>query len=132
MDKIEYKQIHAKLRICHGPAKERTCVDCLDVAKDWSHIHDTDPFDIDNYEPRCRKCHKKYDITDEMCETIVKNLPLLKGSDKKKKKIQESDVVEIRNLYETYKYTQTELAKRFRISQATVHQIVNRKTWTHI
>lgn len=55
------KAIHIRLRIRRGPANENDCVDCKKEALDWSWIHDTDPDDLMNYEPRCRRCHVLYD-----------------------------------------------------------------------
>lgn len=56
-----YNTVHQHLREAKGKAEQHRCVDCGLRAKDWSHIHDTDPMDIECYEPRCRMCHSQYD-----------------------------------------------------------------------
>lgn len=58
---LTYKGIHTKLVREIGKANEFECVDCGKQAHEWSYVHDTDPQDIDNYDPRCRSCHKLYD-----------------------------------------------------------------------
>ena len=38
------------------------CTDCGGPAAQWSQVHGTDGTDpIAHYQPRCRKCHSKYD-----------------------------------------------------------------------
>lgn len=61
-----YTTQHWRLRDRRGPAKLLKCVDCAangvdKYAYDWSHRHGTDPEDVMNYDPRCRKCHIAYD-----------------------------------------------------------------------
>lgn len=47
-------------------------------------------------------------------------------------KLTEKDVKEIRRLYASGNYSQTELAKTFKCVHGTVSSIINRKTWKHI
>lgn len=59
---------HWRLAEHRGPAKLLKCVDCAangidKYARDWSHRHGTDPEEVMNYDPRCRKCHNAYDPT---------------------------------------------------------------------
>lgn len=54
------------------------------------------------------------------------------GSINPKAKLVESDVIEIRNMYKTGRYTQLEIAKLYCISQPTVKDITKRQTWRHI
>lgn len=56
-----YTTVHARISRYRGKASEYECVDCSKQAIDWSWIHDTDHVNIYNYEPRCRKCHGRYD-----------------------------------------------------------------------
>lgn len=68
-----YSGAHARLYRCRGPANAHACVDCGELAKDWSYSGGcprelTDPKsgcryspDPDRYEPRCRKCHRAHD-----------------------------------------------------------------------
>ena len=53
--------IHKRIVREYGSAKMYLCNDCDNPARDWSWIHDTDWKDIENYVPRCRSCHLKYD-----------------------------------------------------------------------
>lgn len=52
---------HERVVRARGRAAEHKCVDCGGDAKDWSQIHDTCGECIEDYEPRCRRCHQKYD-----------------------------------------------------------------------
>ena len=47
-------------------------------------------------------------------------------------KLTEDDVIRIRALYETDKYTYGVLAEMFGVSKSTVYQIIKRKLWKHI
>lgn len=62
----KYATRHWRVADRRGPAKLLKCVDCAangidKQARDWSHRHGTDPEDVMNYDPRCRKCHIAYD-----------------------------------------------------------------------
>lgn len=75
-DAISYLGMHDRLRSLRGLAKSHPCVDCGRSARDWSY-NGGDPhertelvngsrlaFSVDpgRYSPRCRKCHKRYDV----------------------------------------------------------------------
>jgi predicted XRE-type DNA-binding protein len=47
-------------------------------------------------------------------------------------KLNEKTVREIRHLFETHSLSQVELARAFGVHQASIHDIVRRKTWKHI
>lgn len=55
-----------------GRAGDQLCVDCGKQAYDWSHIHETSGESIWHYEPRCRSCHKLYDVPPERRKEIAK------------------------------------------------------------
>ena len=55
-----------------------------------------------------------------------------RGQDCNFSKLTEEKVLEIRRLFDTGKYLQSELADRLEISRATMNKIVKRKTWKHI
>lgn len=62
----KYTTRHWRIRDRRGPAKLLKCVDCAAEgvdkhAYDWSHRHGTDPEDVMNYDPRCRRHHIAYD-----------------------------------------------------------------------
>lgn len=56
-----HKRIHKK----YGKASERDCVDCGKQALDWSLNGSVYTDNIEDYSPRCRRCHLKYDMTQE-------------------------------------------------------------------
>jgi hypothetical protein len=62
-DSIGEEGLHKRIVVERGKAKAHLCIDCGEQAFDWSHVHDTDPLDVSNYEPRCRKDHAAYDGT---------------------------------------------------------------------
>jgi hypothetical protein len=61
-----YSAAHAKLIRDRGPASQFPCIDCGEQAEEWSYRYNepgefawsTDP---DDYDPRCRSCHRKFD-----------------------------------------------------------------------
>jgi hypothetical protein len=55
--------LHQRVQRLRGKATEHLCVDCDGPAVDWSRIHGRDGKRIDDYAPRCKKCHHKYDRT---------------------------------------------------------------------
>lgn len=55
-----------------------------------------------------------------------------KGADNGRAKLTEDQVREIRRLYETGRYSYSELARMFNVSKTPIHHIVNRQTWRHI
>jgi hypothetical protein len=71
--------------------------------------------DPNNYEPRCRSCHNKYDW-DTLNVT----------------KLTPDQVHEIRDLWATGQYYQQTLANMFGVTQSTISVIVNYQTWTNI
>jgi hypothetical protein len=56
-----YQRNHRRVRAARGKASEYECADCEEEAKEWSQIHNTAGDDPKHYEPRCHKCHQKYD-----------------------------------------------------------------------
>lgn len=76
-DRPGYAAAHIRLRITQGPAQQHTCVDCEQQACDWSY-DGADPdeliqenghaaglrysLDPEHYAPRCRPCHKAFDL----------------------------------------------------------------------
>jgi hypothetical protein len=65
LEGAEYSRAHYLVRCKFGRAKDYQCTDCDKPAHDWSWEHDTDPWDVNNYWPRCKSCHTKYDMTPE-------------------------------------------------------------------
>jgi hypothetical protein len=54
------------------------------------------------------------------------------GSKHGRSKLTEPEVMQIRALYKTGGFTQTQLAKQFGVSTPVICLIVNRRKWTHI
>lgn len=69
--------VHKRLERQRGSARDHACVDCGGPAREWSYDH-TDPdaltcdvrgsvlaysLDLDRYEPRCVRCHRRFDAT---------------------------------------------------------------------
>jgi hypothetical protein len=70
-DEVTYRGAHARVALARGQASSHYCVDCGGSANDWSlragrgrlisprgWAYSPDPED---YEPRCKPCHKAYD-----------------------------------------------------------------------
>lgn len=141
----DYFYIHRELYTLKGKASDRICVDCGEKACDWSHIHNTDPLDVNNYESRCRSCHLKYDYTDDRrlkvalankSMTIDYSLksydPKFQGENNGHSKLTENDVREIRKIYEDGNTTIASLARKYRMSESGVRDLIKRKTWSHV
>ena len=120
----DYDPIHKRIRYHRGSAYQYKCIDCEAIAHEWSYIHETDPYDIDNYEPRCKSCHCIYD------GVTVNYEP--KGEKHGKAKLKERDVIEIRYLYSTGDFSYSELSQLYKISSVHVSDIIKRKYWNHI
>lgn len=76
-DTPTYRTIHTRLAKQRGRADAHPCIDCGQRARDWSLRNDamdvlvgpTKPggpvcsysTDLNDYEPRCKTCHKRYD-----------------------------------------------------------------------
>lgn len=58
---LGYFGCHRRVRTARGRAGDQVCVTCGKQARHWAHIHDTDPADVQNYQPMCQKCHWAYD-----------------------------------------------------------------------
>jgi hypothetical protein len=56
----------------------------------------------------------------------------LKGSRHPKSKLEEEEVLKIRELYERKVFTRTELGEMFGVTEGTISYIVKRMTWKHI
>lgn len=76
-DVPQFDAIHKRLSRARGSASKYPCVDCGKDAQEWSY-NQSDPaelyqafgaaqvpysLDINNYDPRCISCHRKFDGT---------------------------------------------------------------------
>lgn len=55
-----------------------------------------------------------------------------KGENNGSSKLKDNQVKEIRRLYDTGKYTMTELGKIYKVNRSTISYIVNKKTYIHL
>lgn len=70
----------------------------------------------------CALCHiKKTSEENDIC-----------GEKHGLSKLSEKDILEIRNLYNTGKYTMTYLAGKYNVSMPNISSIIKRKTWQHV
>lgn len=71
-DNVGWAGLHDRLKHRRGKANEYACVDCGGQAAEWSYDHD-DPnerpsdhgpysLDYDHYDPRCVRCHRRFDL----------------------------------------------------------------------
>lgn len=68
-----YEAAHWRVKNIHGSARINTCIDCGEMADDWSYDgldpeEKQDPIHgcwyslkINHYQARCRECHRQYD-----------------------------------------------------------------------
>lgn len=76
---------------------------------------------------------EQYNINLDIIKNIIKSRtisnspPIIQG-----KKLNKNDVINIRELYHSKKYTRQQLAQLYNIHPTHVTSIVNRKTWKHI
>lgn len=59
---VSYINLHTWVRRHKGKASEYKCIDCKKMANQWSNIDGKYKRELDNFQPRCRSCHKKYDL----------------------------------------------------------------------
>jgi hypothetical protein len=112
--------IHARIRRERGLASEYECVDCRSIADDWSWIHDSDRYNIWNYESRCHDCH------------VIYGLPLvIKGEDHYLSKLSDDKVRIIRALHKRGD-GQLSISKRFGVHPTTIRDVIKHKTWKHV
>jgi DNA-binding XRE family transcriptional regulator len=115
-DDAVYNSLHSRVYRKLGKASNYICVDCDGNAEQWSQINGTPGTAVDNYDPRCTRCHCKYD---------GRNVGERNGYSK----LTKSDIVEIREKYRTTKYSQSDLAYIYGVNQPTISKIVNNKSW---
>jgi hypothetical protein len=108
---------HHRVTKARGAASEYACVDCGGAAEDWSTA---DPCSDDvwsRFQPRCRKCHRRYD------GAVGEGHPRAKLTAQKVRQLRARRADGV-----TYR----QLAGEFGISDVSAHAAVNRKTWAHL
>lgn len=73
-----------------------------------------------------------YDNIQDMWKSGRGVMPDRVGSNNGAAWLNEKLVVEIRELYATGDYTQTELGRKYSVDNTTIYKIVHRKLWRHI
>jgi len=112
-----YDVWHKRVKQARGPASGYPCVDCGEPADDWSTI---DPSSGDirrRFQPRCRKCHRRYDGA--------------AGAGNPRAKLTDDTVRKLR-ARRADGLTYRQLAAEFGISDASACAAVNRKTWAQV
>lgn len=79
-NKPDYRLAHRRIEQARGKAADQDCVDCGSPAQGWAYNHSgisevegfgsgrgkntwmTYSYDVDQYEPMCVPCHKKFDL----------------------------------------------------------------------
>lgn len=110
-----YVRFHRAIARARGRADQFPCIDCGKQARDWSHRHDTDRVDVQNYDPRCRSCHIRQDNPQS-------------GENNNSAKLTERDVVQIRALRSSG-LTQRVIADMFGVNQTAISKIVRGERW---
>jgi 3-oxoacyl-[acyl-carrier protein] reductase len=109
--------LHHRVKKARGPASNYPCVDCGGPAQDWSTA---DPSSDDvwaRFQPRCRKCHRRYDGA--------------VGEGNPRAKLTAEKVRELR-ARRADGLTYRQLAAEFGISDVSAYAAVNRRTWAHV
>ena len=81
-----------------------------------------------NYTPEVQsKLRESRGTPESKAKTVLQTT----GESNPRAKITESIVKEIRRLWETNQYKQTELSKLFNVPKTTINHIIKRYTWKH-
>jgi len=116
-ERPSYDVWHNRVKKARGPASDHSCVDCGSQAEDWST---GDPSSDDvrvRFQPRCRKCHRRYD------GAIGEGHPRAKLT---------ADKVRELRARRADGLTYRQLAGEFGISDVSACAAVNRRTWAHV
>ncbi len=155
----EYRNIHQWIRYHFGKATKCTNVNCDGQSKryDWALIKGKQyERDINNYLELCRKCHIRYDFTEERIDNIKKRCvggvmsrekyesmvwSKARGTKRtdeqklnmalaarKRSKLKVEDILFIRGS----NLMKTELAKMFKVTPENIGAIIHRKSWNNI
>src|SRR5690242_163281 len=116
-ERPSYDVWHNRVKKARGPASDYCCIDCGGPAQDWSTA-DRSSNDVRvRFQPRCRKCHRRYD------GAIGEGSPRAKLTAEKVRRLRARRADGL-----TYR----QLAGEFGISDVSAHAAVNRTTWAHV
>jgi hypothetical protein len=117
----KYPARHVRVRTARGHASEYPCAgDCGKSGFEWAHIHDTDPFDVMNYQAMCVKCHRAYDKP-----------AVLRGEQHPRAKLNWDKVRDIRTRLDNGE-TQGSLAIEYDVLQGTISKIHRKVIWKEV
>ncbi|MBV9096067.1 MAG: DUF2116 family Zn-ribbon domain-containing protein [Streptosporangiaceae bacterium] len=112
-----YDVWHNRVNKARGPASGYACVDCGQRAADWSTANSfSDDVGV-RFQPRCRKCHRRYD------GGIGEGNPRAKLTSGKVRQLRARRADGL-----TYR----QLAAEFGISDVSAWAAANGKTWAHV
>ena len=109
--------MHHRVTKTRGSASDYGCVDCGGAAEDWSTVNPASDDIWERFQPRCRKCHRRYD------GTVGEGHPRARLTAEKVRQLRAR-----RAEGRTYR----QLADEFGISDASACAAVNRRTWAHV
>lgn len=77
---VKYAAVHLRVQAAKGKASEHRCVDCGAQAQEWSYNNSgikeqqdaTGRYstDLDQYDPRCKPCHRRFDAAHQSAQTV--------------------------------------------------------------
>lgn len=121
-DNVRYRALHAWVtRELGRPSK---CEDCgAKTLKnfEWANISGNYLRDLKDWKSLCRKCHRAFDFG-----------RIARGEKIFSHKLTKKDVIQIRKLYKPRIYSTRNLAREFNVSQKTIWNLINSRTWAHI
>lgn len=93
----------------------------------YQEINHKDCNKLNNRVDNLEWCNRCYNVKYSFRFGTASN----KGSKNPNSKLSKSEVINIRKLYKTSKYTQLELATLFKVSKNTIQMILSNKTWSN-
>jgi hypothetical protein len=116
-ERPSYDVWHNRVKKARGPASDHCCIDCGGPAADWSTADRSSNDVWVRFQPRCRKCHRRYD------GAIGEGSPRAKLTAEKVRRLRARRADGL-----TYR----QLAGEFGISDVSAHAAVNGRTWAHV
>lgn len=120
-DNVGYDALHDYIRA--RKIKPEKCERCNKKRKLELSCNGKYTRNLDDYEYICKSCHGKKDRWGKLFE---------EGEKHPNSKLKNKDILKIRQLYKTGKYSQQKLAEKFFITQTTISTIIKKVTWKHI
>ena len=112
-----YAAWHRRVTRARGAASGYACADCGQPAADWSTVNASSDDLRVRFQPRCRRCHRRYD------GAVGEGNPRAKLTSRKVRELRAR-----RAGGATYR----QLAAEFGISDVSAWAAVNGKTWVHV